>query len=195
MRTHLVLVIITLCTLLISTVHAEEMKISWSIQEKNIVTRAGMTPIVDLYMTARTNRSPLGVFAWSVYTPGWTEVVTGVTFAPASWIELAVGGGVEEASKPLRVAGSLWIGDDRYSLYALGEIGGTAPWYTAVGTVRASQQLGVGALSQRDVGTGPYMQMRAGSVTLWIAAPLVNSSDRHMLSGLVGLKLSFEGRE
>lgn len=189
-----------LTTLLAATARAET---RWSVEEQTLVRDGALTPTLNIYATAPLLKkddaaragSTLGVFVFGLVSPGWAQLYSGLTFAPADWIQLSAGAGLEQADAPWRTAGSIWLGRGRFSLLTIGEYGGGGGWYKAVGNARIVSwrelHVGVGAQSQYGLGTGPRTQVQLGPATLWIAAPLVNHSDHSKLSGLVGLKLSF----
>lgn len=129
------------------------------------------TPVMTAYGQAPIGEGPFGLFAFGMAMPGWGEVYGGVTYAPVDWLAVEVGVGLETTPEaPWRVGGDIWVGSGRWSLFALGEVGGSGPWYKLVGGYAATDWLTLGAMSQAYLGHGPRLEVHGEHLTLYGAA-------------------------
>ncbi len=113
----------------------------------------------------------LGVSGWLQVEEGWAEGYVGITYAPATWVELSASVGLEQASVPWRVAGSMWLGFDRFSSLTIVETGGSGPWYLSTLSVKIVDWLKAGAMIRRFDGLGPRVDITIPRTPLglWLA--------------------------
>lgn len=138
---------------------------------------------------------PVGVFFWGLGSSSWSEAVGGITLAPASWIELDLGAGVETDPNPWRVLGVLWLGSDKVSLLNAFETGGSGFLYDIELNITVSEHanFGVGAMAQKFSGIGPRIQFDVGHTGLMVwASPIMWDLDDHSARNtLLGTRFSF----
>ncbi|MFA5889211.1 MAG: hypothetical protein WCW47_00075 [Candidatus Paceibacterota bacterium] len=128
---------------------------------------------------------------WALKTDGWGEAYVGVSKLLTSWASLTAQVGVEEADRPWRVAGTLWMGNAKFSALVILEEGGSGWWHKVVVTGPAIKHahggnVKAGILSQRFVGTGPYMELSFGKASFWVTIPVVNGN-----GALAGIRMGF----
>lgn len=136
------------------------------IESYNTVSEVGVTPQLNIYVHGPL-KGKLGWSLWTLTSEPYSEAYPGLTFAPAKWIEVSSGIGLETADNPFRMGHSLWLGKGRWSLLTIHEHGGSGYWYRYLGTVQIAKTLTVGVNSTKFLGTGPYVEKKIGKVSLW----------------------------
>jgi len=183
-------VFVSIAAILVAT--AAQAQTSGYAESYNSVTAERMRPEFRVFITGPLEaHGPLeGKMSWQgwlLVSRDWSEGVMSVAMAPAAWVSVSVGVGVETDEHPLRCAASLWIGKGKWSLLALHEFDGSSPWHRYVGLYKAKKYLAVGFNSQRFLGTGPYAEVRLGKVSMWgtyaVTAPVHK--------GAVGMRYNF----
>lgn len=129
----------------------------------------------------------LAVSFWGLKTDGWSEFYVGLTKSVRSWMTVTAQVGMEQADAPWRVAGTVWAGGSKASALLIVEEGGSGLWYKAVASYKVSRHVGIGAYSQRFIGTGPYIEVGIGKVKFWSAVGFGQGETR----SLSGIKMSF----
>jgi hypothetical protein len=162
---------------------------SW-IEERNYVQAGNVTCRIDGLLNGRI-KPPFGWFAWGQSDKNYSESYAGMSYQPNVWLQVAVGGGVEENQHPVRVGSYVWFGRRGFSSIAVFEDGGSGFWYKVEANYNPRKRFGVGALSERFHGTGPRFEVVVRTShqdkargTVWIA-PLVNG---HSLDTVFGLR-------
>ena len=171
-----------------------ELTTHWSAEVYASCSSEGCSPTVDVYLTAGKPDSKIGMFGWALVAPGWAEAYGGVTYAPLDGLELSLGAGMEQAEKPWRTTASVFAARGRFSLFAVGEYGGSGGWYHAQLMVKANDQLSIGAMSQAFAGSGLKVEG-----TVWHLKPWVGILADHAVLKqgnieprvLLGVKASF----
>lgn len=125
-------------------------------------------PSMTVYGQASIGEGPFGLFAFGLAAPGWGEVYSGATYAPVDWLAVEAGVGLETIpDAPWRVGGDIWLGSGRWSLLAIGELGGSGPWYKLVGGYAATDWLTLGAMFEAQHGGGPRVEVHGDHVTVY----------------------------
>ncbi|MBI3956756.1 MAG: hypothetical protein HY340_02095 [Candidatus Kerfeldbacteria bacterium] len=168
---------------------------SGSIELQNVFTSDGeYDPTVDALIGERFNGGSIGWSAFLLTCQGWSEAVVGPTWAPASWLELWSGVGVETDDDPFRFAGSVWMGDaaNSRSLLFVREEGGSGHWNKGIAKVRigetATTALGLGVHYQTPYGIGPHLSFEGDLGQIW-ASPLYDADEGPTV--ILGLVRSF----
>lgn len=150
----------------------------------NTVEKSDTTPQVNVYAKGPI-KGKVGWTLWTLTTQGWSEANGGLTFAPASWMEVSWSAGIETNEEPFRHSSTLWMGKGRFAVLVIYEDGGSGPWHRVIGTYQATKNVTVGVNSIRFFGTGPYIERRFGKVSVWGAWAVDNQK------GAVTARLSF----
>lgn len=148
------------------TVSAQQAPVAGFVESYNQVESAGTTPQIDVYVHGPL-QGKIGWSAWTLTTKSWSEAYAGLTYSPAKWVEVSASLGLESANNPIRGAGSVWVGQEAWSLLSIHEYGGSGYWYRYLGTYQMTKTLAVGVNSTRLLGTGPYAEVKVGKVALW----------------------------
>ena len=161
---------------------------SW-VEERTYVTAQGATPRIDGLFTAKV-KGDLGGFIWFQVQQGYSQAYCGATFSPKSWLQLALGAGLEKAKSPTRVGSYVWVGKGRASGLAAFEDGGSGFWYKVETNYQIGKVFGLGSLSERFKGSGPKVEFSIPptALKLWFA-PLV---DRQAFRPVIGVRWSLK---
>lgn len=169
--------------LLASPSLVQAQQVGGSVEYAHFVVDGESTPEIHTYL-----RGPIkGDFGWTSWTlnnGSWSEALIGLTYAPASWIEVSGSVGLERHDNSERFGASVWLGKGRFSLLSLFENGGSGAWQKYVGTFKVNKHLSVGGLSQDFLGEGPYFEVNVKKFTTWVT--VVGKK-----SGAAGLKYNF----
>lgn len=96
--------------------------------------------------------------------------------------------GRESGFAELRKAGSIWVGKGSLSALSIYEKGGSGYWYKHLATAKIyKDNVAVGVFSKRFFGTGPYLQVKAGNLTLWGTVV----QNKGLIQELFGLKFTY----
>lgn len=164
MNLRISLLVAIFVTTLVATAQAQQ--VSGFVESYNTVSEAGNIPQLNVYVHGPL-KGKLGWSLWTLTPEPYSEAYTGLTFAPAKWIEVSGSLGLESANNPLRAGGSVWLGKGRWSLLTIHEQGGSGYWYRYLGTFQVTKTVAVGVNSTRFLGTGPYAEKKLGKVALW----------------------------
>lgn len=127
------------------------------------------------------------VEAWALKTDGWGEVLVGVGKSLAPWASVSASIGLEESDNLWRTGYSLWLGGRGMSALVLLEAGDSGWWHKVVATKEITPDFELGVMSQRFVGTGPYVAVKiVGKMKTWVTIPLVGGR-----GALVGVRVGF----
>lgn len=102
-------------------------------------------------------------FGYACMTKGWSEAYVGKVFAPASWAEIAVGVGLEDAANPVRLGGWVWLGEGHYSLIHLFEDGGSGEWHKTIAAYQISDSVKAGLIDRAFYGRGITAEYNLGN--------------------------------
>jgi hypothetical protein len=165
---------------------------SW-VEERNYLSQQVSIYRVDGLLMGKVKGS-VGDFAWFQTDRTYSEAYAGPSITLKKWLVIGAGVGAEENTHPGRLGSFLWTGNNRITMVAVYENGGSGYWYKVEGNCRTFSRLGVGLLSERFHGTGPRFEAGVSRldtplsrVRLWIA-PLVDSGK---VQSVFGVRMSF----
>jgi hypothetical protein len=165
---------------------------SW-VEERNYLSQHVLIYRVDGLLAGKV-KGPIGDFVWFQTDRSYSEAYAGPSLTLKKWLVIAAGVGAEQSKHPGRLGSFIWAGNDRMTMVAVYENGGSGYWYKVEGNLRTNSHLGVGFLSERFHGTGPRVECgmsRSGSalsrVRLWVA-PL---ADGGKIQTAFGIRMSF----
>ncbi|MFA5131107.1 MAG: hypothetical protein WC467_01655 [Patescibacteria group bacterium] len=103
--------------------------------------------------------------------PGWGESMFGLSYAPASWVEIGLSGGFEQNPNVYRGCATLWLGKGRFSSFTAFErgVGHDNWWYRNITKYKVSDDISLGFQGWRYNGLGPIIEFGiVKHVTIWI---------------------------
>lgn len=154
--------------------------------------RCPTTPLLNTWLqTGR--RQGVFLFAWTqheMYTnQKWSEVYAGYHVYPRSWLQLALGTGIEDASPKWRLGWQVWAGGHGLNFTSSWEQGGSGAWDRTTFTAQVHPRVALGVFQQWGLGAGPLMEFKATKrVTPWVTI-LRNSGEFH---GMVGVRFAIQ---
>jgi hypothetical protein len=171
--------IVTIGLLLIRAALAQ----NW-VEERTYVSGNTATPRIDGLIT-HPIKGELGGFCWFQTQATYSQAYCGPTYSPKSWIQFALGSGIETNKHPARIGSYVWLGKQKLACLAAFENGGSGFWYKAEANYQIRKALGLGMLSERYHGTGPKFELLIPhtALKLWVA-PLVSASSLHPVFGV-----------
>jgi hypothetical protein len=111
-------------------------------------------------------------FAWAQYTPTWSQAYAGPSFKIAKWLEVGIGGGVEQTTGHGRLGSFVSANAGKESFFAVYENGASGRWFVATGAHKLSKHVSVGFHAQDLLGIGPRTDVTFGQMTVWTALPI-----------------------
>lgn len=154
------------------TIVAEEaqQKTHFYVEAQRLFVHGG----TQLQMTASHDFTPkLGLFAYGELHRNWGQIYAGPTLSLTPWLKLGGGIGLEDVdhSTPVRFGSFLWAGNEKDSLFAVGNFGHSGYWWRAETNHKFSDWFGGGLFAQRDAGIGPRLQLTFPKkpVVFWVA--------------------------
>lgn len=133
-----------------------------------------------------------GFFTYGELHRNWGQIYGGPTFSPASWLKVGTGIGIEETDNPtpIRFGSFLWVGNEKDSLFAVGNFGHSGYWWRAETNHRFSDWLGAGLFAQRDAGIGPRLQVTIPKkpIMFWIAPTYFWETGKPRVVGAIRLQ-------
>jgi len=134
----------------------------------------------------------LGMFAYGLASPGFSELYAGPTYAPADWIQVGVAGGLQDTGD-FRAGGFLWVGCPQAYAIFLAELNAAEEyWFRGIAAWKPVEAIGVGAFVQRFAGVGPYLEATIDSpvvpITVWAAPTLVDWETSNGIKSLIGIR-------
>lgn len=175
------LLVVSFCLSLVSNAHGQT---HGFVESYNKVDGGKVTPQVNVLVYGPL-KGKLGWSVWSLTSESYSEATVSLTYAPAKWIEASGGLGLETADNPIRYAGSLWMGKNKWSFLAIQEGGGSGYWYRYLGKYEVTKTFAVGINSTRFLGVGPYAEKKFGKVAIW-ATYAVDTK-----KSVIGLRFNF----
>jgi len=157
------------------------------VEERTYVSNGTTTPRVDGLFTHPLHRN-LGTFVWFQVQQDYSQAYGGITYAPTSWIQFALGLGLEQYRQPARVGSYVWMGKGKCSALAVFEYGGSGFWYKVEGNFQITKTLGLGVNLEHFRGGGPKVEYSVPRthVKFWFSPMVLNGSVRP----LVGIRYS-----
>jgi hypothetical protein len=149
----------------------------------------GQTARVDGLFSGQFNKS-FGSFAWMQQQKGYGQAYAGITYSPKTFVQLALGAGLEQDARPARVGSYVWLGKGKSSVLGVFEDGGSGFFYKVEANYQAVSRFGVGILSDRFRGHGPKAEFLVPHtpVKVWLASLWKDGS----VSPLLGIRWSFK---
>jgi hypothetical protein len=126
----------------------------------------------------------VGLFAYSANKTGWGEAYVGPTLS-IPHLQIGIAAGMETGQTDVRFGGYIWAGKGNCSFLALGEDGGSGPFYRLEGKYQLDSKDLVGLLQEKNQGTGILVERKLDK-TVIIRARFYGGG-----SGDVGIKLAF----
>lgn len=154
------------------------------VEERTYVAGGMATPRID-GLLATPIKSQMGGFIWFQVQQGYSQAYGGLTYAPKSWLQVALGGGLEQDKHPARIGSYVWMGKAKISGLAVFEDGGSGFWYKVESNYQATPKLGIGMLSERYHGSGPKIEFSVPhtALKLW-CAPLASGTSLRPVFGV-----------
>lgn len=150
----------------VTTVTASAQGASGFIESWNTVSEGNVTPQLNVSVSGPL-KGKIGWSLWTLTSKGWSEGYPSLTYAPAKWIEVSSGIGLETDDNPLRMGHSVFLDKDRWSLLAIYEHGGSGHWYRYLGKFQITKTIAVGVEKRRFFGTGFHTDVSVGKVAFW----------------------------
>ncbi len=156
-------------TLLVLTFSLQTFGQNW-VEERTYISGGVATPRIDGLLT-RPVKGALGSFVWFQVQQGYGQAYAGATYSPKPWVQLALGGGMEEDNHPARLGSYVWAGKGPASALAVFEAGGSGFWWKMETNYQARPVLGIGMLTEAYKGTGPKLEFSVPHtrLKLWFA--------------------------
>lgn len=139
----------------------------------------------------------VGGFGWAQYNTTYRQVYGGGYIKPLNWLQVGVGGGVEQAKSKARFGTFVYAAKSRYSAFAIYENGGSGYWYLVITSYDFPQtkKWNIGTHSQAFVGHGIRTEAKLGSIGSWTAsirpAFLWNGETGFRPNIIVGLRFTY----
>lgn len=135
---------------------------------------AGDEIVPDINGTVvRFLHGPIGLYSFFFVDRTYADALVGPAFAPAPWMVVAAGTGVEQAEEgSWRVGGMLWIGKKRFTSVTFVETGASGFWARTEFAWRPAPWAGIGILADLGLGVGPRLEVNIPRlpVQLWGAS-------------------------
>jgi hypothetical protein len=150
-------------------------------------TSTGVNVLVNVTITKR-----FGLYSFGQTSKNYSQIYAGPTFSPKPWIQFGAGIGAEQAKHPLRGGAFVWMGKKKVSNLFITEHGASkgSGWYKNILNVQVTKRLGVGAIAQRFLGVGPYMQFKLSKRFMVWGGPTYDIPS-HKAKATVALHYSF----
>lgn len=138
-------------------------------------------------LTTAVLPTTFGVWAWAQASTGYGQLYAGPYVDLGAHLQFGIAAGWETSSNEVRKAAYVWAGKDKWSVYAIGETGGSGPWYRAIGGYQATQNLKVSVMTQRGLGVGPRVDLSIKPFAVW-GAVLMNAGHS---TTFIGVQIPF----
>ncbi len=156
------------------------------VEERTYIANGVITPRINGLFT-KPAAEKLGSFVWFQVQQGYSQAYAGLTYAPKSWIQVAIGPGLEEDRHPMRVGSYVWMGKGKVSTLAVFEDGGSGFWWKSESNYQITSRFGLGHWYEHGKGAGPKLEFSVPRTRakLWLV-PFIN----HGVQPLLGVKWS-----
>lgn len=119
-------------------------------------------PQINLWLQNTKAEDKFGWYVWGQTSQAYSQIYGGATYQLTKDLQIGGGVGAEQANSPWRIAGFGYYTHGKYSILAIGEQGGSGPWYL----VQVGRQLGprinLSLHAQRFIGAGPRVDVALG---------------------------------
>lgn len=158
MKSFVTLIFIALFSVVASA--QEDAPVSGYAETQTIASRDGFpSHQVNLYLTKPVTKK-VSLYLWGQTSRSYSQVYAGAAYSIKSWIQVGAALGVEQAKKPLRGAGFVWIGKGRFSNLTIAETGGSGQWFVNTTNFQASKKFKATLKVQRFLGAGPEVEVK-----------------------------------
>jgi len=196
---NLISFLVVLSFVLISTLASAQTTKAWVEGQAAAAKVDGaykLTPRLNMY-AERDMGHGFGAFAYGLAMRDFGEIYAGPTYAPAKWLQVGIGAGME-TNGAFRSGGFIWAGGEKAYAIGFGELNAHGEWwYKGIAAWTPTKYLGAGAYAQRFMGVGPYLEVKIQNqilpITLW-AAPVLYDAEADAGSrgkSLIGLRAIF----
>ncbi|MFT5280815.1 MAG: hypothetical protein ACI9AR_000251 [Flavobacteriaceae bacterium] len=119
----------------------------------------------------------ISVYSFFAVNKVWGEGFLGVKYSPFKKLSLAFGAGMESHEDLWRTNHSVFVGDDKISLFYYGEIGSSGNWFSIEAKYRItnptkSTKLKIGVLARKYFGVGPRLDIYTKSGLYFWTCPV-----------------------
>ncbi|MFH2062964.1 MAG: hypothetical protein ABIJ46_02305, partial [bacterium] len=123
----------------------------------------GLVPNLGLWLT-RPLSGRFGLWYFGVVAPEYGEAYGGLTVTPWEWLTIGLAVGIETSEDIWRLAGSVDLVWERFSVNLLVEIGGADWCHFLSANYRVTDSLTVGLMSKRFDGEGAFLELSVGDI-------------------------------
>lgn len=154
------------------------------VEERTFVSKGTATPRINGLLTSPM-KGKWGSFVWFQIQKDYSQGYAGLTYSPRSWMQFALGGGLEQDKHPARVGGYMWAGNSKSSLLFVPEYGGSGFWWKLEANRKINKSVGVGFITERFKGSGLRVEYKIPKipVVVW-GAPLLQMNRQNLLIGI-----------
>ena len=161
-----IMLVLVVALVAMTAVTASAQGASGSIESWNTVSEGSVTPQLNISISGPL-KGDFGWMVWTLNSEAWSEGYAGLTYAPAEWIEVSSGIGLETDDNPFRMGHSVFLEKDRWSFLSIFEHGGSGYWYRNVAKFQVTERFAVGVEKRRFFGTGFHADLSVGRISLW----------------------------
>lgn len=124
----------------------------------------------NVYKSQSVDSTKFKVFYFALVEKNWAEAQVGIAYCPATWLELGVGVGIEQAPKLYRYTASVWAGKNDVDFSFVGEKGhGADNWWYKTFVRYHFKKVNVGLMSWRYAVTGPFAEYQLNKdLKIWV---------------------------
>lgn len=149
-------------------------------------SQTGVSPKIAGYQAKDLGQlDGFGTFTFFWVERVWAQAYGGLTYAPVSWLQVGLGAGLEQAEDPWRIAGSIWLGNKRWSALTILENGNSGLFYRSQFNIKATNWLGLGGFAERFNGIGPRAEIGLKQLPLQLWLTKLSGSDGQTILGLI----------
>lgn len=126
-------------------------------------------PDVNLYGQKLLTKK-FGIWGFALVEKNWAEAYGGILYSPAEWVEITLGGGIEQCPTLYRLSANVWMGGKGFSFSLLTEKGDGPDnwWYKSVLKYKVGN-FNLGVMAWRFHGIGPLAEYTPlKRATIWI---------------------------
>jgi hypothetical protein len=135
-------------------------------------------------------RGPVGLYTFFYVDRAYADAIVGPAFAPAKWLVVSAGAGIERSDDgQWRVGGMVWMGDERFTSVTFLETGASGFWGRTEFAWRPAPWAGVGVLGDLGLGIGPRLEVNVPYVDLHLWGASLYDWKEGRPAGVAGIRL------
>lgn len=135
-----------------------------------------------------------GLFGWGQVGMNYRQTYVGGYVKPTNWLQVGVGGGVEQTTSKARIGSFLYANKGRCYVFAIYEDkGATGYWYLTLTDVKISKRWSVGTHSQAFLGHGVRTEYRLNPIGRWTPSirPTITWDEKGHTNAMLGLRFTY----